>query len=222
MINLLNNSYYFFTVLIAGNIIMYLLNILIHHSWNRFYKTKVLKITRSDVKSSLLILLVNILVAIPGYILFRTSYIEFKDSHFFINLLLLFIGFDFIMYVLHYLSHTLKPLKKLHINHHSHTYFNIFSLYVMHPFEAILFGMLLTFACLVFSLNIYSFIAFLIFNWLYGVISHLNTESTKQPVFFGNHIFHKIHHIQSNCNYGFYTVFWDKIFNSTYKTNSNK
>ena len=201
---------------------MYLFNIIINHSWNYFYKTETLKISKLDVKNSLLILLVNTLVAVPGYILFTKSYIKFMENHFFIDFLLLFIGFDFTMYVLHYLSHTLKPLKKLHKDHHQHKYFNIFSLYVMHPFEAFAFGILLTLACLIFSLNFYSFIVFIFFNWLYGVIAHLNTKSTNQPVFFGNHIFHKTHHTKSNCNYGFYTVFWDKIFNSIYRIKSNK
>lgn len=220
MINFLKNTDVFFDVLIIGNIIMYLFNILIHYFWNNLYNVKTLKITKSDVKSSLWVLLVNILIAIPGYLLFNVSYIKFTYNHFFIHLLLLFVGFDFFMYVLHYLSHTLKPLKILHKDHHSHTYFNIFSLYVMHPFEAVLFGVLLTVVSLLFTLNIYSFITFIIFNWLYGVIAHLNTESTKQPVFFGTHIFHKKHHAESNCNYGFYTVLWDRLFKSVYKTNS--
>jgi len=222
LINLLNNTYYFFGALILGSIMMYLINILINHSWNYLYKTESLKISKLDVKNSLLILLINILVAIPGYLLFTTSNISFTENHFFIDLLLLFIGFDFTMYIFHYLSHTLKPLKALHKDHHEHKYFNIFSLYVMHPFEAFSFGILLTLACLIFSLNFYSFIIFIIFNWLYGVIGHLNTQSIKQPVFFGNHIFHKTHHTRSNCNYGFYTVIWDKIFNSAYKINPNK
>ncbi len=221
MINLLDNTYLFFGVLIVGNILMYFFNIIIHYFWNYIHKTETLKIIKSDIKNSLQILLVNIFVAIPGYILFTTSYIKFTEKHFFIDFLLLFIGFDFIMYVLHYLSHTLKPLKTLHKNHHSHKYFNIYSLYVMHPFEAFSFGILLTFASLIYSFNFYSFVLFLVFNWLYGVIAHLNTKSTKQPIIFGNHIFHKAHHSQSNCNFGFYTVFWDKIFRTSLNTQQN-
>ncbi len=106
---------------------MYLFNILINHSWNYLYKAKSLKIIKLDVKNSLLTLIINILVAIPGYILFKTSYVTFTENHFFIDLLLLFVGFDFTMYVLHYLSHTINPLKKLHKDHHEHKYFNIFN-----------------------------------------------------------------------------------------------
>lgn len=196
---------------------MYLLNILINYSWNYIYKTKSLTIKKSDISNSLLILLVNILVAIPGYFLFNFSYIEFTEKHFYIDLLFLFVGFDILMYSFHYLSHRLKLLKRLHGNHHSHKYFNVFSLYVMHPFEAFSFGILLTIASLFFSFNIYSFLIFLSFNWIYGVISHLNTKSIKQPLILGNHVFHKLHHSQTNCNYGFYTVLWDKIFKTIFK-----
>lgn len=197
------------------NVVMYLFNILINYSWTHLYKKDSLKITKLDIKNSLTVLFINIIVVIPGYVLYKTSHITFSEKYFFNDFILLFIGFDFIMYVLHYLSHTVRFLKKLHKDHHEHKYFNIFSLYVMHPFEAFSFGLLLTFASFIFSLNLYSFITFLVFNWIYGVISHLNTKSTKQPIVFGNHIFHKAHHTQGNGNYGFYTVFWDKIFGTS-------
>ncbi|MDW7690707.1 sterol desaturase family protein [Flammeovirgaceae bacterium SG7u.111] len=184
----------------------------INYIWTRVHKMEALSVTKSDVNNSLLTLLINILVAIPGYFLYTKGYIQFTEHHFFIDLLLLLIGFDFSMYFLHYLSHTVKFLKSLHNDHHTHTSFNVFSLYVMNPFESFSFGLLLTVACFLFPVNIYSFLVFLVFNWLYGVISHLNTNSSSQPTVFVNHIFHKTHHTQYDCNYGFYTLLWDKLF----------
>lgn len=216
---LLNNPYVFWGVLIFANILMYLLNILISYCWSHFYKTSTLKITKPDIKTSIYVLFANILVAFPGYFLFLTSKIVFTETHFFRDLILLIMGFDLLMYFIHYLSHTVWPFKMFHKNHHSHKDFNVISLYVMHPFEAFSFGALLTIFALLFDLNFYSFMVFLFFNWLYGVVAHLNTESTKQPFIFGNHIFHKAHHKHSNCNYGFYTVFWDWVFRTGYKKN---
>lgn len=87
-----------------------------------------------------MVLIVNILVAIPGYLLFINGYITFK-TYFIRDFFLLYIGFDFVMYVLHLTSHHIWPLKKFHQKHHEHKYFNAISLYVMEPVESLLFGL---------------------------------------------------------------------------------
>lgn len=204
-------------MLIAANILMYLVTIAISYIWNKIYNYKSLKLTKDDVKTSLVVLLINIGVAIPGYFLWINSKINFTEYNFIFDLMILFFGFDLAMYVLHYISHKIWPFKLLHIKHHTHHSFNIISLYVMHPLESLLFGILLTISVLFFQFNIYSFLVFITINWLLGVIGHLNTPSEKQPLFFGNHIFHKIHHEKLNYNYGFYTIVWDSIFRTKYQ-----
>ena len=217
---LFNNTYAFWAILIIANIAMYALTILISYTWSKIKQHKTLKLTRQDVFNSITVLIINMLVAIPGYLLFKNNHISFTTEAYFIrDFLLLYFIFDLGMYLLHLASHHLWPFKKFHIKHHSHQYFNAISLYVMEPIESLLFGLLLTLCALLFSLNLYSFLAFIFMNWLLGVIGHLNTTATKQPQFFGNHIFHKTHHQYPNSNYGFYTVIWDKIFGTFYDDN---
>jgi sterol desaturase/sphingolipid hydroxylase (fatty acid hydroxylase superfamily) len=215
---LFKNTYTFWTILIIANIAMYGLTILISYSWSKIKQHKTLQLTKQDIYNSILVLVINILVAIPGYLLFTKGYISFiKDSHFIVHFLMLYIGFDLAMYILHLASHYVWPFKNFHQKHHTHQYFNAISLYVMEPIESILFGLLLSLSAWVYPLNIYSFLSFIFFNWLFGVIGHLNTNSKKQPKLFGNHIFHKTHHQHPNNNYGFYTVIWDKLFGTFYK-----
>ncbi len=201
---------------------MYLSTIIISYSWSRFYNHKMLKLTKHDIHNSITVVIINILVAIPGYLLFTNNKINFTtNSSFFIDFLFLFFIFDITMFCLHLISHYVWPFKSFHDKHHSHEYFNAISLYVMEPFEAFLFGLLLTVCAFVMELNLYSFLSFLFLNWALGVIGHLNTTSNKQPLLFGNHVFHKAHHQYGNKNFGFYTVIWDKIFGTFYK-NDNK
>ncbi len=215
---LFNNTYTFWAILIIANIAMYGLTVLISYLWSKINQHKTLELTKKDVYNSILVLIINMLVAIPGYLLFKNGSIGFTtEVHFLRDFILLFIVFDLAMYVLHLASHHVWPFKKFHVKHHTHQYFNAISLYVMEPVESVLFGLLLTASAWLFTLNLYSFLAFIFLNWLLGVIGHLNTRSTKQPLFFGNHIFHKTHHQHPNSNYGFYTLIWDKLFNTIYK-----
>ena len=215
---LFNDFYTFWSLLIGSNILMYLLTIVISYSWSKFHKHKTLELTKHDIYNSITVVIINILVAIPGYLLFTNNKISFNtNSSFIIDFILLFFIFDITMYFLHLISHYVWPFKKFHDKHHAHTYFNAISLYVMEPFESLLFGILLTTCTFFIELNIYSFLVFIFLNWALGVIGHLNTTSTKQPLLFGNHVFHKAHHQEGNKNFGFYTVIWDKLFGTIFK-----
>ncbi|APU10186.1 fatty acid hydroxylase [Cellulophaga lytica] len=203
----------FFALLIGLNIAGYLLNIGISLVWNKVYKHRS-KITKKEVLSSILTLFINIIIAIPGYILWVKGFITFNNQDPWLTFIILFLFLDILMYVLHWASHNIVVLKKIHLQHHEHTeQFNVVSLYYMSPWESILFGLLLTVVALLFSLNVYGFIAFLIFNWFYGVVTHLNTKLSK-PYFliFTTNYFHKNHHKLFSKNYGFYTILWDRLF----------
>lgn len=203
----------FFALLIGLNITGYILNIGISLVWNKVYKHQS-TITKKEILSSILTLFINIIIAIPGYILWVKGLIVFTNQSPWLTFLILFLFLDILMYALHWASHNISFLKTIHLQHHEHTErFNVVSLYYMSPWESILFGLLLTVVALLFSLNIYGFIAFLIFNWFYGVVTHLNTKLSK-PYFliFTTNYFHKNHHKLFRKNYGFYTILWDKLF----------
>ncbi len=215
--NLFKDAYTFWGILIGVNISMYLLTLVISFCWSTIHKYKTLPILRKDVKTSILVMFINILIAIPGYLLYISSKINFiTDTNYFRDFLLLYLIFDITFYCLHYISHHLWPFTIFHKKHHTHQSFNVISLYVMHPIESVLFGAFLTICAFLFTWNLYSFLSFIFINWFLGLLNHLNTNSIKQPVFFCNSNFHKIHHQYPNKNYGFYTVLWDKIFKTFY------
>lgn len=209
----LKNPITFFSLLIAANIISYGLTIVISVLWNKIYNYKEV-LLRKEIRDSLLILGINIAIAIPGYILWVYNIIVFSETSIWLSFIGIFLLMDFLMYVLHYLSHRLGILKKIHSKHHEHSdKFNCVSLYHMSPWESIFLGLLLTTLTMLFQFNIYGFILFLFFNWFYGLITHLNGNKYKPFLFiFTTNTFHKAHHKLNTKNYGFYTFFWDKLF----------
>ncbi len=217
----LKNPATFFSLLIVANSITYGLTIGINKLWNKIFNYQQ-GLSKKEILGSLLILSINILIAVPGYLLWIMGSITFSKASFWSSFIGVFLIMDFLMYVLHYLSHSIKLLNKIHSKHHEHSSsFNAVSLYHMSPWESIFFGLLLTLVTLLFQFNMYAFMLFLFFNWLYGLLTHLNGNSYKPSVFiFTTNIFHKSHHEYHNVNFGFYTVFWDRIFKTERKEKS--
>lgn len=203
----------FFPLLIILNILAYSLNMIISTLWDRTHGNKTI-VSEKEVLSSLGILLINIAIAIPGFMLWHKGIIVFSSLNVWLSFVSLFLIMDFLMYVFHWASHNVSFLEKIHSKHHEHaTAFNCVSLYHMSPWESISFGLLLTVVAILFSFNIYGFIVFLGFNWFYGVITHLNVNTkTHSFLIFTTNTFHKNHHKLFDKNYGFYTFLWDRLF----------
>lgn len=207
------DPFVFFSFLIITNSVAYGLNVGVSLLWNKAYKHSTV-ISKKEILFSLFILLINILIAIPGFILWTKGVIIFSDLSVWLSFISLFLLMDFLMYILHWVSHNSPSFKKIHAKHHEHTEtFNCVSLYYMSPWESIFFGILLTIVVMIFPLNIGGFLLFLILNWFYGVITHLNV-TVDNPYFliFTTNAFHKKHHQLNYKNFGFYTFLWDKIF----------
>ncbi len=214
----LKDPYIFFSLLIITNIAAYVINIIFSKIWDKAYNHHT-SISQKEILYSLLILVINIIVAVPGFILWSKEIIVFSNHNFWSSLIGIFLLMDLLMYVLHWVSHNIGYLKKIHSQHHEHSVkFNCVSLYYMSPWESVFFGLLLTIITLLFSFNLYSFILFLIFNWFYGVITHLNVKKIR-PYFliFTTNAFHKNHHELNSKNYGFYTFLWDRVFKTEMK-----
>ncbi len=219
----LKDPYYFFALLSIVNVVFYILAYFISSYWGCSREEVSKKKTLSDFGLSLFILVLNIIVAIPGYMLFYWDIIRFDYQFSFgallLDLVLLIAVVDFIMYVTHLLAHKVEFLKTLHARHHTHHEFNEFSLYVLHPYEALGLGFLFTSLFYFYTFNIYTVVLFLCINWFWGVIAHLNTSTGVMPKFFSDNLFHAIHHKEGEYNLGFYTVLWDRLF-KTYKRES--
>lgn len=218
----LHNPILFWGLLLSANVLMYLTTIIISRLWSSFYQHKGSAIKKRDIILSVIVVFVNIIIATPGYLLFLHSKITFGDAHFLRDFFILFFLIDFTMYLLHFVAHYIWPFNLLHKEHHLIEDFNAISLYIMNPLEALFFGIILTIFPLLLTLNFYSFLLIIFINWLLGVIAHLNTSSNKKSLFFGNNIFHKQHHEYSACNYGFFTVIWDRVFGTYCKVSETE
>ncbi len=214
----IQNPSIFFPLLIFANLVAYVLNILISKLWNKVNGFKE-TIHKKEIADSLRIVLINIAIALPGYVLWYHGAITFSSTNPWMSFVGIFFLMDFLMYGLHFLSHNFRPLHTIHLKHHQHTNrFNSVSLYHMSPWESVFFGLLLTVVAFLFQFNLLGYILFLIFNWFYGVVTHLNNKKAPSSLFiFTTNAFHKAHHQRNNKNYGFYTFIWDKVFKTDVK-----
>ncbi|MBY0503656.1 MAG: sterol desaturase family protein [Bryobacteraceae bacterium] len=127
---------------------------------------------------------------------------------------MMFVYFDLCLYVLHRLMHTTWLYEAAHRRHHDHTNVSGISLYVMNPLEAAGFGLLLILFLLGHSCSIEALLGFLFLNWLYGTIGHsaLPISGGLLSWFVGDAAFHHRHNVEQNCNFGFFTGVWDRLW----------
>ena len=174
-------------------------------------------VTRRDLLLSLVILIINIGVGIPGWLLWKQGYIVLLERPLaaaIIDGAIMFVYFDFCMYGLHRLMHVSWLYDLIHRRHHDHKNVSGISLYVMNPVEAVGFGILLILFLMGRACDLYALLAFLFLNWLYGTVAHsaLPISGGLLSWFVGNATFHHRHHAKQRCNYGFFTGVWDRLW----------
>jgi Delta7-sterol 5-desaturase len=165
----------------------------------------------------------NTVVTYIGFLLWRTDWIVFKPhftlSRFIIDSLILFVAMDFLMFIFHYLLHKIPFFYRIHTLHHEYHSPNVLDLFVLHPLEIFGFGSLWITVIMVYQANFEAVIFYLFLNVLFGMLGHLKVEILPNWWFqnrftrnIGTTTFHKNHHAHQEHNYGFYTLIWDKIF----------
>lgn len=178
---------------------------------------------RSDLYVSFLTLFLNIVVMLIGIYLWKSGWITISESKnsliLLIEIVVLTLVMDLLMYIFHYLAHLQFIYKLLHWKHHEHTSTNFLSLFVLHPFETLGFGLMMIFVFMRYDFSIFSITIYLFINLIWGTIGHLNREffpKWTEQLFLGTTKFHNQHHLNEQSNFGFYTSIWDRIF-GTYK-----
>ena len=219
--------YSFLAVLMAANLLMYvgswgvvsgIQHTLRAHNLNDAEA----KPTRRDYLLSFVIVLINIAVGIPGWLLWKAHRIELVENgvaYFALDTVLLLFFFDFSMYFLHRLMHAGPLYRYIHGKHHDHVNVNGISLYVMNPAEALGFGALLIVFLIVHATNLYALLLYLTLNWIYGTMGHSGIPIRSRILrwFLGDTEFHHQHHARQGGNYGFYTPLWDRLFGTVIK-----
>lgn len=181
------------------------------------------EITTRDIVLSLFVVVCNASVLVFGVWLYDLGYVQVTENSTLLLIVLqtvgLIIGMDFLMYVFHRIAHIPIFYPLAHNRHHQHTSVNPISLFVLHPIEALGFGLLFTLLLYLFTFDTLAIAIYLLVNLVWGTIGHIDKDIFKGTAFervtrdiLCLTVFHNIHHQDPKCNYGFYTLFWDKCF----------
>lgn len=180
-------------------------------------------ITKSDFYLSLLTVFCNSLVMLIGVFLWKNQWITVESNQtasvIVQEVIALLILMDLLMYFFHYAAHLPLVYKRVHGRHHEHVSTNYLSLFVLHPFETIGFGLMMLFLLMLYDFSVVSISIYLLINLIWGTIGHLNREffpARFDCFFVGTSRFHNQHHLDETKNFGFYTSIWDRLF-GTYR-----
>ncbi|SFK06825.1 Sterol desaturase/sphingolipid hydroxylase, fatty acid hydroxylase superfamily [Chryseobacterium indologenes] len=210
------------------NIFLYLFSIGLYLFIDKTCRKKALQesdhpVTSSDAWLSLLTVACNSLVLLTGAFLWKTGWIELGQNKsagiIFLEVTALLLCMDLFMYFFHYAAHLPLIYRMLHGKHHTHVSTNFLSLFVLHPFETIGFGLMMLVILAGYDFSVISISIYLIINLIWGTIGHLNREffpASFDRLFVGTTRFHNQHHLDETKNFGFYTSIWDRLF-GTYK-----
>lgn len=178
---------------------------------------------KSDLYVSLFTLFLNSLVMLIGVYSWKSGWIILNESKTILTLLVeiaaIILVMDLLMYIFHYLAHHPFIYKILHRKHHEHISTNFLSLFVLHPFETLGFGLMMIFVFMLHEFSVFSMTIYLFINLIWGTVGHLNREffpKWTERLFLGTTKFHNRHHLNEQKNFGFYTSIWDRMF-GTYK-----
>lgn len=180
-------------------------------------------VSASDFYLSLFTIVCNSLVMLIGAFLWKNGWIVLGNTQsgwgIFAEILALLFFMDLFMYFFHYAAHLPFVYKMIHGKHHEHVSTNYLSLFVLHPFETLGFGLMMLVLLLCYDFSVISISMYLFINLIWGTIGHLNREffpASFDRFFVGTTRFHNQHHLDETKNFGFYTSIWDRLFR-TYK-----
>lgn len=212
---------------LLGNVAVFGLSVfLCGWLWRRFQSRALVRsprpISGRDVLLSVCCVLLNSAVSVVGFLLWKAGAIRLTHPSALrtaADVLLFLSAMDFGMYVFHRIAHLPPLFARLHAPHHEHVSTNSLSLFVLHPAEVLGFGALLIGVMLVVPLSGLAVLVYLFLNVLWGTLGHAGVEPLPRswlgsPLLsgLGTSTFHAQHHLHPNHNFGFYSVWWDKLF----------
>ena len=181
-----------------------------------------LPLLRAELVISAITMVTNSLTTLAGLYLWRIGIIRFQTgtgSWVALDILALLLVMDGAMYALHRVAHLPWVYPWLHQPHHEYVRPRPLTLFILNPLENLAFGalMLAVFAAYPFSWLAMAF--FVTFNVASGIVGHLGVEPLPdwwmrvpgvRCLTSGS--FHARHHQDIRCNFGFYTLIWDRVF----------
>jgi Delta7-sterol 5-desaturase len=179
-------------------------------------------LTLTEVFVAFVNVLLNTATTLVGLWLWRSGIVRFRTDTGLMavaDVLVLLFGMDLLMYLLHRLAHTPALYALLHKFHHRYERPRPLTLFALNPFENLAFGGLWLAVISVYHASWLGMSVYLALNVFFGAVGHLGVEPfplgwVKYPVLgnFAGGSFHAQHHQDKRHNFGFYTVFWDRMF----------
>jgi sterol desaturase/sphingolipid hydroxylase (fatty acid hydroxylase superfamily) len=179
-------------------------------------------LSRTEVLVALTNVLLNTLTTLVGLWLWRHGIIHFRVDaglRALADVLVLLLSMDLLMYLLHRVAHTRVLYVLLHKFHHQYDRPRPLTLFALSPVENLAFGGLWLMFISVYHASWLGMSLYLMLNVCFGAVGHLGVEPlpagwVRRPVLrqFAGGSFHAQHHQDMKHNFGFYTLFWDRLF----------
>ena len=129
------------------------------------------------------------------------------------------LAMDVVMYATHRIAHIPVFYRYVHKVHHDHARPRPMTLFVLHPLEVLGPSALRVLVVAVLTVTFDGLVLYFGINLAAGLMGHLGIEPVpaaalaRAPLrYFGTSTFHANHHQSPEGNYGFYTVFLDRLF----------
>lgn len=166
-------------------------------------------------------------ITLIGLFLWRAGIIRFRTDaglYAWLDVIVLLLVMDLAMYGLHRLAHHPLFFSWLHRLHHEFDRPRPLTLFILNPLENLAFGGLWLAVVSVYPASWLGMSIYLTLNVLFGTMGHLGVEPFPRwwgrvPIlrYVGGSTFHARHHQDLGCNFGFYTLVWDRLFGTLRK-----
>ncbi len=178
-------------------------------------------LTLMEVNVALFNVLLNTVTTLAGLWLWRKGIVQFRTDlglRAWADVLVLLLVMDLLMYLLHRLAHTRVLYALLHQFHHRYEHPRPLTLFALSPAETLAFGGLWLTVITLYHASWLGMSIYLMLNVCFGAVGHLGVEPfplgwVRQPLL--KHVaggsFHAQHHQDMRHNFGFYTLFWDRL-----------
>jgi Delta7-sterol 5-desaturase len=145
---------------------------------------------------------------------------QYGYPYFFISILLVIVSYDFYFYWSHRLLHTRLFFKYVHALHHKSRNITILTFFAVHPIELCVMSLAAPITLFLFPVCPEALIIGQMAHILYAIYGHCGYDFIPHKGlgrWINTAVCHYNHHQGSKTHYGFYSTFWDKLFNTLEK-----